>query len=72
MAILVVGIIGYSVIKGYSIVDSVYMTVITMSTVGFETIGELIRGEKITSEDRLFIIGTDAQLEAFRKAYLDF
>lgn len=35
------GVLGYSLIEGYAFLDAVYMTVITMSTVGFGTIGEL-------------------------------
>ncbi|NOY95054.1 MAG: potassium channel protein [Chlorobi bacterium] len=34
------GTYGYHIIEGYSMLDSLYMTVITMSTVGFREIGE--------------------------------
>lgn len=35
LAIMVVGAIGYVTIEGYSILDAVFMTIITVSTVGF-------------------------------------
>lgn len=47
--LLVIGVIGYSSIEGYNTVDAIYMTVITMSTVGFGTLGELSSGGKIFS-----------------------
>ncbi|MFM2376244.1 MAG: hypothetical protein RLZZ165_1341, partial [Bacteroidota bacterium] len=37
---LVFGITGFHFIEGYSLLDATYMTVITMSTVGFEVLGE--------------------------------
>lgn len=37
--ILMIGVIGYKLISGYSWVDAIYMTVITMTTVGF---GEVV------------------------------
>lgn len=49
IVISIIGIIGYSLIEGYRFVDAVYMTVITMSTVGFETVGELSHNGKIFS-----------------------
>ena len=39
VAVLSIGIIGYRFISGYSWVDALYMTVITMATVGF---GEVV------------------------------
>ncbi len=44
-----VGVEGYRMIEGYSLVDAVYMTTITMSTVGFGTLGELSVAGKIFS-----------------------
>lgn len=43
MVVLIVlaGTIGYMIIEGYSIVDALYMTVITMATVGFREVAEL-------------------------------
>jgi voltage-gated potassium channel len=36
-----IGILGFHFIEGYGLIDSIYMTVITISTVGFETIRPL-------------------------------
>ena len=36
--IIVVGTIGYSIIEGWRLIDSLYMTVITLSTVGFREV----------------------------------
>lgn len=44
-----VGIVGYILIEGYELLDAVYMTVITMSTVGFGTVRELSAGGKVFS-----------------------
>ena len=43
IAIIVIGSIGYSMIEGWSISDGFYMTIITISTVGYgETLGGAI------------------------------
>lgn len=41
LSLLGVGITGYMVIEGYGFVDALYMTVITLSTVGFGEVTEL-------------------------------
>ena len=46
-AILVVGAVGYVVIEGMSWVDALYMTVITLSTVGFGEIEPLSDGGRV-------------------------
>jgi len=40
LVILVVGMMGYSLLAGLNLVDAFYMTVITISTVGFTELGE--------------------------------
>ncbi len=49
---LIFGVGGFHLIEGYSILDSAYMTVITMSTVGFEVLGE----EGFSSDGKIFVI----------------
>jgi len=41
MAIIIVGSIGFMMIEGYSLTDAVYMTIITMATVGFREVKTL-------------------------------
>ena len=41
LLLLVLGTLGYEVIEGWSFLDSVYMTVITLTTVGYREIHEL-------------------------------
>jgi voltage-gated potassium channel len=45
--ILLIGVIGYRMISGYSWVDALYMTVITMTTVGFGEVVPLDEKSKI-------------------------
>lgn len=49
--IVLVGVIGYSYIEGLNFVDALYMTIITVATVGFREVKEL------SSEGKLFTIG---------------
>ncbi|HPQ91254.1 potassium channel protein [Mesotoga prima] len=46
-AVFLIGIIGYSIIEGYSPIDSIFMIMITISTVGYGTITELSQAGKI-------------------------
>jgi len=49
VSIIVVGTIGYHTLEGWKIIDSLYMTIITVSTVGFKEVGSapLSQGGKI-------------------------
>ena len=47
ITVLTIGISGFMFISNESLVDSLYMTVITMSTVGFGTLHELNETEKL-------------------------
>jgi len=41
LLVLLVGVVGYRIIEGWSLIDALYMTVITVTTVGFEEVGTL-------------------------------
>ncbi|WP_372792877.1 TrkA family potassium uptake protein [Lutibacter sp.] len=45
--VLTIGVVGFLIISNETFVDSLYMTVITMSTVGFGTLHELNQSEKL-------------------------
>ncbi|MCB4808664.1 potassium channel protein [Tamlana sp. 62-3] len=53
VVILLIGVAGYRFISGYSWVDAVYMTVITMTTVGF---GEVVPLDKEAKIFTIFLI----------------
>jgi voltage-gated potassium channel len=55
VVIIAIGVLGYTLISGYSVVDALYMTVITISTVGFGEIEPLNDGEKLFT---VFLITT--------------
>jgi voltage-gated potassium channel len=61
LAVLFSGVIGYMVIENYQLVDAVFMTVITVATVGYEEVHKLDTSGKIfTSLLIFFSIGTFA------------
>ena len=47
--IVCVGVIGYTTIEGWSLLDALYMTIITLSTVGFQEVRELSEAGKAFS-----------------------
>jgi voltage-gated potassium channel len=47
VGILVVGVVGYRVIEGWSFIDALYMTVITITTVGFMEVHPLYPAGRI-------------------------
>lgn len=49
-AVMVTGVIGYSIIEGWSLFDAFYMTVITLTTTGYQEVHSL------TPEGRIFTI----------------
>lgn len=55
VVVVATGVLGYTQISGYSVVDALYMTVITISTVGFGEIQPLNDGEKLFT---VFLITT--------------
>jgi voltage-gated potassium channel len=46
-AVLLFGILGYMFITGYSLIDALYMTIITVTTVGFSEVGPMDMQGKI-------------------------
>jgi voltage-gated potassium channel len=51
LAVLAAGVVGYMVIEGWSLLDAVYMTVTTLTTVGYREVREL------SDTGRIFTIG---------------
>ena len=47
VGVILCGTVGYSLIEGWSILDSLYMTIITLSTVGFKEVQPLSVGGRI-------------------------
>lgn len=47
VSLLVTGLVGYVTIEGWSLLDALYMTVITVTTVGFEEVRPLSDGGRI-------------------------
>jgi voltage-gated potassium channel len=49
LAVTVYGVVGYRVLEGWSLLDALYMTVITLSTAGFREVHPLsVRGQAFT------------------------
>jgi voltage-gated potassium channel len=83
VSLIVVGTVGYRLIEGWEIIDCLYMTIITIATVGFKEVGPLSTGGKIftmalivTSLGSLAYVGTsiarfvfDGDLTNYIKTY---
>jgi voltage-gated potassium channel len=83
VSLIVVGTVGYRLIEGWEIIDCLYMTIITIATVGFKEVGPLSTGGKIftmalivTSLGSLAYVGTsiarfvfDGDLANYIKTY---
>ncbi len=83
LALIVIGTTGYHLIEGWAIIDCLYMTIITIATVGFKEVGPLSDGGKIftmglivTSLSSLAYVGTsiarfvfDGDLANYIKTY---
>ena len=46
-AVILIGVIGFMLIEGYSLLDALYMTIITVTTVGYEEVHELSKAGMI-------------------------
>jgi len=60
--LLCIGVIGYRFISGYDWIDAVYMTVITITTVGFAEVNPLDTGSKIFT---IFLILTSVVIVGY-------
>jgi len=49
IATFIIGTVGYWLIEGWSLLDSLYMTAITISTVGYSEVGPLSSGGRVFS-----------------------
>lgn len=63
LAIIIIGTIGYAAIEGWTFIESLYMTVITLSTVGFQEVHPLSNAGRLFT---IFLIlgGTGTMLYA--------
>lgn len=66
VSIVAIGTTGYVLIEGWSIGDSLYMTVITLSTVGFKEVQPLSRGGQVFTAG-LILAGVGAVAFLFRE-----
>ncbi len=53
-AVIVAGIAGYVLIEGWSVLDALYMTVITVGTVGYSEVHELTSGGRVFTMALIF------------------
>ena len=51
--VVIFGSVGYVLVEGYSWVEALYMTVITVSTVGFGEVSDLSDGASIFTVDKI-------------------
>lgn len=71
LLITVGGTLGYKIIEGWSLIDSFYMTIITISTVGYREVGELsVYGKLFTSFLIISSFGTFAYVLTAITKYL--
>ena len=54
LAVLLIGVVGYSLLLGVNIIDALYMTVITISTVGYGEVTPMTNAAKIFSIGLIF------------------
>ena len=44
VAVIIIGVVGYEIIEGWNFLDSIYMTVTTITTVGYSEVHPLSSG----------------------------
>src|SRR5262245_54644282 len=65
--VFVGGVLGYMVIEGWSLWDAFYMTVITVTTVGYREIHPMSRGGEVFTS-ALLLVGVGTALYTFTLA----
>lgn len=69
--VIVTGVFGYAVIEGYTMVDAFYMTIITISTVGFREVHPLSdQGKVFTAFLIIFSFGIFAYTVSYITRYI--
>ena len=70
-AVVLIGILGFTVIEGYNLVDAFYMTIITVSTVGFKEVQPLsVEGRMFTAFLIIFSFGIFAYTVGYITRYI--
>ncbi len=68
---IISGVLGFSLIEGYAVLDSFYMTAITLSTVGYKVLRPLSDAGKVfVSVYILFNVGIFAYIVAYLASYV--
>ena len=67
LLVILTGTLGYTVIEGWDLFDSLYMTVITLTTIGYEEVHPLSRAGKAFN---LFLIVVGLSVAAYTANYL--
>jgi len=61
LLVFCIGVLGFKIFSGYTLIDAVYMTIITITTVGFKEVNPLGPGEKLFTSGlivtSIFIVG---------------
>jgi len=62
--VIVYGVLGYTLIEGWNVLDSFYMTIITISTVGYSEVNKLSDAGRIFTST-LIVVGVGTMLYGF-------
>ena len=49
IAVIIIGVLGYEIIEGWNFLDSIYMTIMTITTVGYSEVHPLSSGGRVFS-----------------------
>jgi len=62
--VIVYGMVGYMLLEGWNLLDSFYMTIITISTVGYSEVNKLSDAGRIFTST-LIVVGVGTMLYGF-------